>query len=46
MNQGLRGDGACEDVDGDRPLIGERIVGDDATLPEGSVPGRTAPSEP
>ena len=50
MNQGLRGDGAGEDVDGDLPPPDERIVGDDAgddfPLPEGSFPGRTALPEP
>ena len=29
MNQGLRGDGAGEDVDGDWPPPDERSVGDD-----------------
>ena len=50
MNQGFRGDGAGEDVDEDGPPPDERIVGDDDgdyfPLPEGSVPGRTAPPEP
>ena len=50
MNQGLRGDGAGEDVDGDWPPPDERSVGDDDgddfPLPEGSVPGRTALPEP
>ena len=50
MNQGLRGDGASEDVDGDLPPPDERIVGDDDgddfPLPEGSFPGRTALPEP
>ena len=46
MNQGLRGDGAGEDVDGDCPPPDERIVGDDFPLLEGSVPGRTAQLEP
>ena len=47
---GLRGDGAGEDVDGDWLPPDERSVGDDDgddfPLPEGSVPGRTAPPEP
>ena len=47
---GLRGDGAGEDVDGDRAHLYERIVGDDDgddfPLREGSFPGRTAPPEP
>ena len=43
MNQGLRGDGAGEDVDGDLPPPDERIDGDD----DGDdFPGRTAPLEP
>ena len=46
----MRGDGASEDVDGDLPPLDERIVGDDVgddfPLPEGSVPGRIALSEP
>ena len=50
MNQGFRGDGAGEYVDGDWPPPDERSVGDDdgddLPLPEGSVPGRTAPREP
>ena len=50
MNQGLRGDGAGEDVDGDWAPPDEGSVGDDDgddfPLPEGSVPGRTAPPEP
>ena len=50
MNYGLRGDGVVEDVDGDWPPKDERVVGDDDgddfPLPEGSVPGRTAPPEP
>ena len=50
MNQGLRRDGAGEDVDGDSPPPSERIIGhddgDDLLLPEGSFPGRTAPPEP
>ena len=50
MNQGLRGDGAGEDVDGDWPPPDERIVGDDDgddfPLPGGSFPGRTASPEP
>ena len=45
----MRGDGAGEDVDGDRPPPDERVVGDDDgddfPLPEGSVPGRIAPPE-
>ena len=49
MNEGLRGDGAGEDVDGDWPPPDERIVGDDNgddfPLSEGSVSGRTAPPE-
>ena len=43
----MRGDGAGEYVDGDRPPLNERIVGDDDgddfPLPEGSFPGRTTP---
>ena len=50
MNQGLRGDGAGEDVDGDWPSPNERSVGDDYgddfRLPEGCFPGRTALLEP
>ena len=50
MNQGLRGDGAGEDVDEDSPPQGGRVVDDDGgvdfPLPEGSVPGRTALPEP
>ena len=50
MNQGLRGDGAGEDVDGDRPPLDEGIIGDndgdDFPLPEGCFPGRTSPPEP
>ena len=46
----MRGDGAGEDVNGDLPPLDEGIVGvDDGfdfPLPEGSFPGRTAPSEP
>ena len=46
----MRGGGAREDVDGDRLPPDERIIGDDVgddfPLPEGSVPGRTAPPEP
>ena len=46
MNQGLRGAGAGEDVDGHRPPPDERTVGDDDgddfPLPEGSFPGGTA----
>ena len=46
----MRGDGAGEDVDGDSPPPGERIVGDDDgddfPLPEGIVPGRTDLPEP
>ena len=46
MNQGLRGDGAGEDVDEDWPSHDKRIVGDvngfDFPLPEGSVPGGIA----
>ena len=29
MNQGLRGDGVVEDIDGDWPPKDERVVGDD-----------------
>ena len=50
MNQGLRGDGAGEDVDGDGPPPDEKIDDDDDgdgfPLPEGCFPGRTAPPEP
>ena len=50
MNQGLRGDGAGEDFDGDWPPPYEGSVGDgdgdDFPLLEGSVPGRTALPEP
>ena len=50
MNQGLRGDGAGEDVDEDSPPQDGRVVGDDGgddfPLPEGSIPGRTALPEP
>ena len=46
----MRGDGAGEDVDGDWPPPDERSVGDDDgddfPLPEGSVPGKTAPPGP
>ena len=50
MNQGLRGYGAGEDVDGDGPSPDEKRIGDDDgddfPLPEGSFPGRTALPEP
>ena len=46
MNQGLRGDGAVEDVDGYCPPNYERVVGDDDgfdfPLREGSSPGGIA----
>ena len=50
----MRGDGSGEDVDGDSPPPYERIdgdddgddEGDDFPLPEGCIPGRTAPPEP
>ena len=49
MNQGLRGDGAIEDADGDCPPKDERVVGDDDGfdfhLREGSSPGEIAPPE-
>ena len=49
MNQGLRGDGAGEDVDGDCPPQDGRVVGDDDDedfpLREGSSPGGIAPPE-
>ena len=49
MNQGLRRDGASEDVHEDWSSHDERIIGDvdgfDLPLLEGSVPVRIAPSE-
>ena len=49
MNQGLRGDGAGEDVDEDNPPQDGRVLnhdgGDNFPLTEGSIPGRTALSE-
>ena len=49
MNQGLRGDGDVEDVDGDCPPQDGRVVGDDDDddfpLREGSYPSGIAPPE-
>ena len=49
MNEGLRWDGAVEDVDGDCAPQDGRVVGDDddddLPLREGSSPGGIAPPE-
>ena len=49
MNEGLRGDGVVEDVDGDCPPQDGRVVGDDDDddfpLREGSSSGEIAPPE-
>ena len=49
MNQGLKGDGAIEDVDRDCPPKDARVAGDDNDndfpLREGSSPGGITPLE-
>ena len=49
MNEGVRGDDAGEDVDGDFPPQDGRVVGgyddDDFPIREGSSPGGIAPPE-